>query len=360
MAIDTTIRWGTAEVVATDLVADDVRRIVLAPDRPVPARPGAHVDVRLKARGDGRDGGSGTLTRSYSVVRSEEGGRRLTLTVQLARPGRGGSRRMHALRPGDRLPVTAPLQNFPLGVGAARYLLLAGGIGMTATIAMAETLHARGADYRLVVVGRSRTVLPYLEELAERHGERLTVHVDDEGTGLDVAALVDGVATDAAARRTELYMCGPIGLMDAVRRAWSTAGLPAPNLRFETFGNSGSWAPEEFVIRVPKLGRDVTVPADTTALEALEAAGVPLLSDCRKGECGLCAVRISDLDGRVDHRDVFLDDTEKAAEDRLCLCVSRVARPDRPALDGCSPSAPTSSSSPTDTAERGLLTLELP
>ena len=41
---------------------------------------------------------------------------------------------MHALKPGDTLEITQPLQNFPLRVGAARYVLLAGGIGITAIV----------------------------------------------------------------------------------------------------------------------------------------------------------------------------------------------------------------------------------
>jgi vanillate O-demethylase ferredoxin subunit len=60
-------------------------------------------------------------------------------------------------------------------------------------------------------------------------------------------------------------------------------------------------------------------------LDALEAAGVAMISDCRRGECGLCALHILEVDGIVDHRDVFFSDEEKAANKKLCTCVSRVA-----------------------------------
>lgn len=341
MATDQTIRWGTAEVVEAEDVATGVRRIVLAPGEPTPARPGTHVDVRL-APHDPDDGK--TLTRSYSVVRSDDGGARLTLSVQLAAASRGGSRRMHALQPGDLIPMSAPLQSFPLGVGAARYVLLAGGIGITAVIAMAQTLRARGADYRLIVAGRRRELVPYLDELSALHGDRFELHIDDEGSRLDVPALVADLAADSRAGRTELYQCGPVGLMEAVRREWADAGLPHTNLRFETFGNGGSWAAQEFVVRIPRLGRTVTVRPDATALESLEDAGVAVMSDCRKGECGLCVAKVIDLRGRLDHRDVFFDERQKSAEDQLCLCVSRAA-------------VPAAQHAPTTPAE---LTLEIP
>ena len=58
---------------------------------------------------------------------------------------------------------------------------------------------------------------------------------------------------------------------------------------------------------------------------ALEAAGIEMIFDCRKGECGLCALPIVATDGIVDHRDVFFSDEEKASKHKLCTCVSRMA-----------------------------------
>jgi vanillate O-demethylase ferredoxin subunit len=326
VAADNQPSWQKGVVVEAEQVAHEVQRIVLAPERPQHARAGSHVDLRLPLDAH-------TVTRSYSVVRSEDGGRRLTLSVQLAPASRGGSRHMHALSVGDRVEMTQPLQNFPLGVGAARYVLVAGGIGITALMSMASVLRERGADYDFVYVGRTRAVMPYLDRLAQEHGERFHLHVDDEGTPLDVEGLVDGVVGQDAAARTEMYVCGPIRLMDALRRSWIDHGLPAPSLRFETFGNSGAWAAEDFVVRIPRLDKQVRVDADQSMLDALEDAGVEVMWDCRKGECGLCTVKVLDVSGHVDHRDVFLDDDQKAASTTLCCCVSRVAHGEAAATD---------------------------
>jgi vanillate O-demethylase ferredoxin subunit len=328
MAAESALHWQTADVVEVSDAADGVRRIVLEPDRPRPAAPGAHVDVEVAHEGR-------ALRRSYSVVRSEDRGHRWTISVQLAATSRGGSRAMHRLCTGDRLRVSDPLQNFPLGVGAPRYVLVAGGIGITALVSMATALRTRGADYTLVLVGRSRGVMAYLDDLVCEHGDRVEVHVDDEGTGLDVGEVVSAIARSERAGGTELYMCGPIRLMDAVRRAWADADLPRPNLRFETFGNSGAWAPEAFRVVIPALEREVMVGEDESMLDALETAGVEVMWDCRKGECGLCTVRVQGCDGRIDHRDVFLSDAQKQQDTSLCACVSRVATGDGPAREGC-------------------------
>ncbi|MCY1383616.1 hypothetical protein D9M69_717610 [compost metagenome] len=62
-------------------------------------------------------------------------------------------------------------------------------------------------------------------------------------------------------------------------------------------------------------------------LEALEAAGVEMMSDCRKGECGLCEVKIVELDGAIDHRDVFYSERQQQATKKICCCVSRAIPP---------------------------------
>jgi vanillate O-demethylase ferredoxin subunit len=166
--------------------------------------------------------------------------------------------------------------------------------------------------------------MAYLAELDNLHGERLVTRVDDEGSPLDVAALVGDVARHRFGGDTELYMCGPIRLMDAVRREWEQAALPAANLRYETFGNSGWFRPEEFTVRMPQLQLETTVRADETMLEALTRAGADLMYDCRKGECGLCCLDIDQLDGAVDHRDVFLSSAQQEDNRSVCACVSRV------------------------------------
>ncbi|MGO4436081.1 ferredoxin reductase, partial [Paenarthrobacter sp. RAF9] len=128
--------------------------------------------------------------RSYSVVDSSEDGRRVAISVFRAPQSRGGSVFMQGLEVGDQLEITQPLQNFPLRVGAPRYVLLAGGIGITAMVNMARVLRNIKADYTLVYAGRSRAAMAYLPQLEALHGDALRVHVDDEGTALKVDELL--------------------------------------------------------------------------------------------------------------------------------------------------------------------------
>ncbi|MEO8261743.1 MAG: PDR/VanB family oxidoreductase [Pseudolysinimonas sp.] len=297
----------------TDELTGDIRRIVLEMSKPAKVEPGAHLDVRIDIHG-------ATDRRSYSIVDATPDGSRVALSVYRSPASRGGAAVMHALRRDEVVQVTQPLLDFPLRVGAPAYVLLAGGIGITAIAGMGRLLKSIGADYRLIYAGRSRSAMAYLDALTAEHGDRLEVHVGDEGTSLQVSRLVDGL--DEA---TELYMCGPIRLMDAVRRAWMERELSMPNLRFETFGNSGWFAAGTFTVQIPTIGLEVVVRPGETMLEALEAAGADMMYDCRKGECGLCEVRVLHLEGAIDHRDVFYSERQKDAKSKICCCVSRVA-----------------------------------
>jgi ferredoxin-NADP reductase len=309
-------RWGRARVLDACDVAQNVRQVVLEPEElEAPAPPGSHIDIGVYVNGRAD-------VRSYSVVGMGAYGTELILGVQLARQSRGGSAFMHSLRRGQEVSITQPLQNFPLTYGRPGYVLAAGGIGITALVAMGRALKARGADYRFVYGARSRGLMAFVDELGAEHGDRLDLRIDDEGRSLDVEELVASVPPGG-----ELYVCGPTPMLDAVKAAWAKAGRRPSELRFETFGSSGRFAPEPFTVRIPRLGLETVVPHDVSMLEALEACGADMMYDCRRGECGLCQVRVLEVAGVIDHRDVFLSDAQHQSGDRLQCCVSRVVSP---------------------------------
>ncbi|GAA4790132.1 PDR/VanB family oxidoreductase [Actinomycetospora chlora] len=295
-------------------VAEGVRQLDLVPDdgvRPVPA--GAHVDLALQVDGL-------PVTRSYSVVGASPVDGAYRIAVKLVDDSRGGSRRVHALVPGERLAMRHPVSDFALDPHRPGHLLVAGGIGITPLVGMAEVLVRRGGPVRLAWAGRRAAALPYVEQLRDLLGDgSVCLAVSERGERLDVAAEVARLHTDG-----EAYVCGPPRLTDAVRAAWREQGRPAHRLRTETFGTAGRHPTEPFDVEVRDHGVTVHVPRDRTLLAALADAGVEVVADCLRGECGLCTVTLLDTGDRaVDHRDVFLDADEQETGARLCACVSR-------------------------------------
>jgi vanillate O-demethylase ferredoxin subunit len=306
-------RWISASLRAVRDLTPDVREFLLEPEEPVGGwRTGSHIRVEVQAHGR-------PDIRHYSLIGEPRDGL-VRIAVRRADRGRGGSLYMWSLAPGARLRVTHPVSRFELAAQPVPVLLLAGGIGITPLIGMAQALARRGSEFSLLYAGRARSQMAYADELAGELGNRLRLHTDDAGHPLDLAAEIAALPADG-----HLYVCGPIGLLDAARRAWAEAGRSAGNLHFETFGSSGRFAPEPFSVHVPGLASDIAVPRDGTILDALNAAGIEVLSGCQRGECGLCAVTVLEVDGVIDHRDVYFSDAQHEESRKLCACVSRVS-----------------------------------
>jgi hypothetical protein len=174
-----------------------------------------------------------------------------------------GSAFMHALRRGQEVQVTQPLQNFPMNYGKPGYVLAAGGIGITALVGMGKALKARGADYRFVYGARSRNLMAFVDELAAEHRDRMDLRVDHEGGSLDVDELVAGVPAGG-----ELYVCGPTPMLDAIKAAWARSDATRRTCGSRPFGSSGRFAAEAFRGAGPEAG-----PGDHRVRRRVDAGG---------------------------------------------------------------------------------------
>jgi vanillate O-demethylase ferredoxin subunit len=303
------IEWGPATLLRTRDLTDDIRLFEIEPAAAFRAvAPGSHVSMLLPI-------GGGSDVRSYSIVSASDGV--LRIAVKLLPDSRGGSAYLWSLTAGARLTVSRPRNHFPLGREAADYLLVAGGIGVTPIFGMALALVEAGLPVRVLYGVRSAADAALADELRAVLGERLVVAA---GSPIDLDAEIAGLAPGG-----EMYVCGPIGMLEAAKRAWQASGRPVAKLRFETFGSSGRYATEAFRVSIPRLGVELEVPRTMSLLDALQGAGVKMIYFCRRGECGLCALPIVRVEGVVDHRDVFFTEAEKDENAKLCTCVSRAA-----------------------------------
>jgi ferredoxin-NADP reductase len=308
-----TRHFGPGRVRAARDVASDVRLIEIEPEggaRPYPT--GAHLDIAVIVD-------ELPDVRSYSVVGERPVDGAYRIAVKDVADSRGGSRFVRALQPGADVEVSAPESHFELQYGRPEYLLIAGGIGITPLFGMAHALERHGPPFRLLYAVRRRDQLAFADELSELLGDRLELFVSSEGERLDVGAQIDRLHPDG-----ELYLCGPVRLRAAALAAWRAKERRPDRLQFETFASGGRFEPEQFVARLADQdGREVVVRRNRTLLDALKDEGVDMMWDCLRGECGLCAVRVLDVEGELDHRDVFLDEEEQRAGETLLTCVSR-------------------------------------
>ena len=201
--------WQSATVVETVPVADGILRIVLEPSLPKRAEPGAHIDLKVVIGGE-------DAKRSYSVVESNDDGTRL---VDQRDEGAAVQGRidLHARPRSRRSGWKSPSRCRTSRCGSARRATSCWPAASASPPSPTWPRCSSGSrpTTRSCTWGAAARPWPTSTSCAELHGDRLEVHVDDEGTSLSVPELVG--RADAG---TELYMCGPIRLMDAVRRSW--------------------------------------------------------------------------------------------------------------------------------------------
>ncbi|MGV9891346.1 PDR/VanB family oxidoreductase [Streptomyces sp. NPDC003395] len=297
--------WEAEGVLSVDLVDPA--------GKPLPGwAPGAHLDLHV-----------GGFVRQYSLCGDPEETGVYRIAVLDEPASRGGSRHVHTrLRPGARVRVAGPRNHFVLEP-AASYVFVAGGIGITPILAMARRADRDGIPFRLVHGGRSRASMAFGGELAALTGGEVTLVPQDEQGHIDLDAALAGLPADAL-----VYVCGPEPLLTAVQER-----CPREQLRLERFAapvveRTGDGT--AFEVECRRSGLTVTVDADTSVLDAVEAAGVSVPSSCRDGICGTCETRV--LAGTPEHRDFLLSETEHSANATMMICVSRCAS-DRLVLD---------------------------
>ncbi|WP_018227621.1 PDR/VanB family oxidoreductase [Methyloversatilis universalis] len=313
-----TVQTLQVRVARREAEAEGIARfeLVSADGAPLPAfTAGSHIDVLL---GDG-------LTRQYSLCGHPADRSRYQLGVLLDPASRGGSRAMHALAEGATLAISAPRNHFELAADARHHLLLAGGIGVTPLLCMAEQLAADGAEFTLHYCTRSLARTAFRGRLANAEwAGRVSLHHDD-GDASQSIDMKGVLATPEPG--THLYVCGPRGFMDAVLATARAQGWPEDRIHYEFFGATvvTTDADADFDVKLARSGRVIPVRREQTVAQALAAAGVDLPVSCEQGVCGTCLTRV--IDGTPDHRDMYMTPAEQAKNDCFTPCCSRSLSP---------------------------------
>ncbi len=124
--------------------------------------------------------------------------------------------------------------------------------------------------------------------------DRVTVWADDEHGRV---ATVDDLLAGAGPT-TAVYVCGPAGMLDAVRVARNEhANAP---LHYERFSPPPVVDGAPFELELARSKRVLDVPANRSALDVMLDHNPTTPYSCQQGYCGTCKVKV--LAGQVDHR----------------------------------------------------------
>jgi phthalate 4,5-dioxygenase reductase subunit len=272
-----------------------------------PFTPGSHIKVQAP----------NGMIRKYSLCNDPRETNRYVIAVKRDAGGKGGSISMvDQATVGATLQASMPDNAFPLVTGAARYLFIAGGIGITPILSMIRSLDELSPPWKLYYLTQSPESTAFLDELsAPELRANVRIHHDygDMRKAFDLWPLLERPGN------AQIYCCGPRGLMEGVRDMsghWSPA-----NVHFESFVEGGAARPDDrpFTVTLARSGKSLEVAVGKSILAVLREAGVSVPSSCESGTCGSCRTTL--LNGEADHRDMVLMPEE--FDSQIMVCVSR-------------------------------------
>jgi vanillate O-demethylase ferredoxin subunit len=287
--------------------------VLVDPDRweLPPFKPGAHIDLHLP----------NGLVRTYSLCNEPADNTRYVIAVKREADGRGGSLALHDdIRLGDVIGVSLPRGGLDPDAGIARYVFVAGGVGVTPFLSMARHLErTEQADFTLHLIVREEVPLAaHLGSLIEEG--RIVLHRTSRTGRPDLAALVgEGGAG------TLVACCGPEGMTDDFERV--TAAWPAANVHIERFVAPPPVIDPDakpFTLSLARSGTEIQVRAGQTMLAALQEGGIDIATSCCGGICGAC--KVGWIEGKPVHRDRILSPYERERYLMVCVAGSETER----------------------------------
>ena len=269
--------------------------------------------------------------RSFTLT-SVPDDRTIEITVQASADGLVSRHLVHDAAVGDLVLLQPAAGGIEVVDRApdSPMLFVAGGSGITPTMAVLRSLDAAGVDIDAFVLHHSTSparalFTDELDRLAATHERLRVVHVHSRPDGshrLDLARLEERCADW---RSRHAHVCGPGSMLDAATALWRDAGLE-DRLHVERFHPAPATPPSS----TPGAGTSVAwfsasdvvtaAAADTPLLEVAEDAGLNPLHGCRMGICRTCTTRLES--GCV--RDLR-DGREHGSGAHVQLCVSAAA-----------------------------------
>lgn len=188
-----------------------------------------------------------TSWRNYSYAHPADGASTVEFIVRLLPHGEMSDYLRERAKPGDRIAMRCSKGGFYLRPVVRPLVLVAGGTGLSAILAMAASLDAGITQPVHLVYGVTKAEdlckLDELEEL-QRRIPSLTVHtvVAEPGPGWEgpVGLVTDLLDPDMfGGGDADVYLCGPPAMVEATRTWLGNNGIHGTGLYYEKFVASG-------------------------------------------------------------------------------------------------------------------------
>lgn len=289
------------------------------------------------------DIGGESVRRAYSLCSSPLTGEAVTVTVKKVDGGKMSNYLNDTLQEGSAIEVMEPEGRFYTEMNAANrkhYILVGGGSGVTPLISIIKTVMLAEPNSKCTLIYGNRNIQSVifkneLDVLAAANPGRLNIVYSLDtadaswtgATGLLTAERIAGLIREHQHEITdcEYFLCGPAGLMDQAKNAFTALNLPQEKVHIEFFTSPVSNEPKEEVKQEVNLdfeGSKVVIILDnkeyeliikdnSTILKAALKAGIDAPFSCEAGICSTCMAKVLEGSVKMDENNILTDDEVK-------------------------------------------------
>lgn len=221
------------KVVESDLVTSIY--FVNEDGSPLPTyEPGQYISIRVKVPGE-----EYLMNRQYTLSQaSAEDGYRISVKRESDHTPNGKvSNYIHDhLQVGNLVDVSAPAGLFVLEETAAPITFVSGGIGVTPLNSMLQSLNDNAVnEVNFIQCARNEKVVAFSDDIQKKvnvlPNASYTALYSDEDKLITKELLAEKVADNA-----DVYVCGPVGFMEAVIKNLQEIGVKDEKIHYEFFG----------------------------------------------------------------------------------------------------------------------------
>jgi ferredoxin-NADP reductase len=256
------------------------------------------------------------IERHYSLTNDPDQTDYYKIAIRRSDESKGGSIHWHDhIKEGDLLEISYPKNHFSLSFSAKHHVFIAAGIGITPFLAMAAELKKRGKSFELHYAAPSKDLCAFYSLLDSVYPDETHFYFSREGRRM---------TTDLMENQpigTHVYFCGPETMVKDYAEAAKSYGYPEKSIHFELFTPPDMGPMQPFEVKLNNSNKVLQVPEGKSLLDILLKHNIDAPYSCKIGGCGSCQVEV--IEGEVDHRDVFLTDSEREESNVILTCVSR-------------------------------------
>ncbi len=225
-----------ATIVTVAQLSESTIELSVELDKAISFLPGQYVKVGIPGT---------ALTRAYSFS-SGPGNKRAAFVVRNVPGGKMSTFLTDTASAGQQMPITGPFGSFYLRPVTRPVLFLAGGTGIAPFLSMLENLVETGSNHPIrMVFGVTHDIdlvaLEQLNDFAQRLPafEYRTCVASDASAHSRKGYVTSHIDADwLNGGETDVYLCGPVAMVDAVSNWMDASGRPPRNFFYERFSAS--------------------------------------------------------------------------------------------------------------------------